>query len=284
MKAGRAGALALIFLFFLCQRENSADRDPLDMIDTPANLDLIFFTRRTTRRNFKGAQNFDIPVSGAVIGASYHQADPANADVLFFHGNGEVVPDYDDAAELFAGAGLNLFVVDYRGYGWSTGSPSLRTLLDDSHKIAEFFLKTMRENAGTGKKHKYFLMGRSLGSGPVCEIALNNKNDFSGLILESGFGDIVPLLRMLGMDLGNSEEALSEMFSNDRKLSKIDLPVLIIHGERDHLIPLQFARQNFEAIRHNNKKILVLPGAEHNNVMTFHRQYFKAMADFVKEN
>ncbi len=87
-----------------------------------------------------------------------HRLPDALARVLFFHGNGEVVADYDDVAPKFAAAGAELWVADYRGYGQSEGVPTLRTLINDAHLIV----------AAVGGP--LVVMGRSLGSAAAAEL------------------------------------------------------------------------------------------------------------------
>ena len=63
--------------------------------------------------------------SGTVQICGYLHPDPsARALMLFFHGNGEIAADYDDLAEFYVGCGVSFWVLDYRGYGRSTGAPS----------------------------------------------------------------------------------------------------------------------------------------------------------------
>jgi pimeloyl-ACP methyl ester carboxylesterase len=98
---------------------------------------------------------------------------------------------------LFNNLGINLFVVDYRGYGSSTGSPSVTSMMTDCHAIFDFVKKYMEKQALTGP---ILLMGRSLGSASALELAATRKNDINTLIIESGFAFSGPLLNIIGVN------------------------------------------------------------------------------------
>ena len=67
------------------------------------------------------------------MGARLHRAEKEGPVILFFHDNGEIVADYDDLAQMYVNAGINFFPVDYRGYGRSTGIPSVAGMMSDCH-------------------------------------------------------------------------------------------------------------------------------------------------------
>src|SRR5262245_40875551 len=99
------------------------------LVDHPLLEETIFFPRRSFQPPPPGARDVRIEVAPAVaLHARVHDAPGAVATIVLFHGNGEVVSDYDDSARDFAEAGAALAVVDYRGYGASDGRPSLRAL------------------------------------------------------------------------------------------------------------------------------------------------------------
>ena len=239
----------------------------------------LFHPRPASGATPTGAQDYKIPVAdGVTLGARWHRFDPALPTVLFFHGNGEVVSDYDDIAPAYEEIDLNLFVVDFRGYGWSTGRPSLRGLKEDGPRVADFFLEELQKS--TEKPPSPFLMGRSLGSSPACEIAGSHGDYFAGLILESGFASVLPLLQLLGVDAGVDDEVVDELFSNHRKLAGVQLQTLLIHGDQDHLIPVAHAHDNYAHLPHDRKTLRTIPAAGHNDLMLF-GDYFGAISDFV---
>ena len=85
----------------------------------------LFFPRPDVSACPAGAVDLRVPVSGATLHLRLHPSADARCTVLLFHGNGEVVADYDDYARSYARAGATLAVVDFRGYGASTGTSTL---------------------------------------------------------------------------------------------------------------------------------------------------------------
>ncbi len=226
-----------------------------------------------------------IPVAeGVVIGGRFHMTEPTAANVLFFHGNGEIVADYDDIAALYNRLGINFLAVDYRGYGRSTGDPTVTSMMRDAHPIYAFVRTWLKENAFVGP---LIVMGRSLGSASVLELAATHGEELDGLIIESGFAFALPLLKLLGVQvwaLGLKED---DGFGNLEKIRAYHGPTLIIHAEYDHIISFSDGEALWDASPSPDKTLLEIPGANHNDIfMHGIREYFDAiknLADKVKK-
>ena len=222
-----------------------------------------------------------IPVTDDVfIGARFHFAHPSSPNLLFFHGNGEIVADYDDIAPLFNAAGLNLLAFDYRGYGRSKGEPTVTAMLHDSHAIFRFTRPWLTANGHTGP---VLIMGRSLGSASAIELAAHYEAEMDGLIIESGFADVGPLLRLFGIDpnrIGFNEEA---GLQQTRKIAGFRKPTLVIHAERDHLIPFEEGLRLYEACGAEDKTMITIRDADHNNIfMVGMNDYLSGLDAFAK--
>jgi fermentation-respiration switch protein FrsA (DUF1100 family) len=222
-----------------------------------------------------------IPVQEDIaIGARFHMAEKSGGNLLFFHGNGEIVADYDELGAVYNQSGINLLAVDYRGYGRSGGRPTVTAMMQDCHIIFHFVLKWLQQNDFTGP---LLLMGRSLGSASVLELAANYKNLIDGLIVESGFAYAGPLLTLLGIDvaaLGFKEE---KGFRNVDKIRNFDKPTLIIHAEFDHIIPYSDGQTLYDTCPSGNKKLLKIPGANHNDIfMRGFQEYLAAVKNIVE--
>ena len=140
-------------------------------LDRPEILQFLFHPRKEVRppRVTSSATELLIPVEDEVeVGAKLHHAEKSSPIILFFHGNGEVVSDYDDIGPVYADMGINFVPVDYRGYGLSTGRPTVTGMMRDSHVIFDF-LKTWF--ADHGLHGPLVIMGRSLGSASALELA-----------------------------------------------------------------------------------------------------------------
>jgi fermentation-respiration switch protein FrsA (DUF1100 family) len=205
-----------------------------------------------------------IPVEeGVVIGARFHMAEKSGGNIIFFHGNGEIVADYDELGTVYNQMGINFLSVDYRGYGRSTGKPTVTSMMGDCHIIFEFVQKWLLQNSFSGP---VILMGRSLGSASVLELAAAYPNLFDDLIIESGFAYAAPLLKLLGINLDALGFEEEKGFRNIDKIKKINNPTLIIHAEFDHIIPFSDGQALYEACPSTNKKLLKIPGANHNDI------------------
>jgi pimeloyl-ACP methyl ester carboxylesterase len=145
------------------------------------------------------ARDLLIPVAGdAAVGARFHPAAAAALTILFFHGNGEIVADYDELAPFYQRQGVNFFPVDYRGYGRSTGDPTVTAMMRDCHEIFRFTRQWLPEMGYPGP---LVVMGRSLGSASALELAAAYPDQVAALIVESGFAYAGPLLQLLGVNL-----------------------------------------------------------------------------------
>jgi alpha-beta hydrolase superfamily lysophospholipase len=235
--------------------------------DIPEILDFLFHPRPDYGGKIpEGAEDFSICTDTDPeihVAARLFSAGGKLPFILFFHGNGEIVSDYDDLGPLYSRLGLNFMAVDYRGYGKSSGNPSVRSMMNDSLAVFDFTVSLMKERGFTGP---LAVMGRSLGSASACEIAMHNQEKIGCLIIESGFSRAVPLLRRLGartsaMDTKNS------IFDNSFKLSGFRKPVLIIHAEHDHIIPFSDALELMASLpEYTDKKLLKIRDADHNSI------------------
>jgi len=205
-----------------------------------------------------------IPVDDAVsVGARFHLVDPAAPNILFFHGNGEIVSDYDDIAGLYARIAINFLPVDYRGYGLSGGRPTVTAMMRDAHAIFAYVRRWLAENRHTGP---LIVMGRSLGSASALELAARYPDDIDGLIVESGFAYALPLLRLMGVATDRLGITESEAFDNTAKIGRYPGPTLVIHAEFDHIIPFTDGEALFAASPDPEKRFLEIPNANHNDI------------------
>ncbi len=252
----------------------------LEMLDAPELLATLFFPQSAKPHSSGEVHDGTIPVENdVVLGYRLWAYDADQPTVLYFHGNGEVAAAYNYIAPEFRRIGTNLLVVDYRGYGWSTGTPTVTTLLTDV-KAVHAALPELLQQAGLGIS-PLFVMGRSLGSAPAIEIASLYPDSFKGVIIESGFATIVPLLERRGIPA--DEFRKTEPVGNRRKMAALSLPLLIIHGERDQLIPVEEGEVLYEASPAELKRLLLIANAGHNDLLRAAERYFAAIADFITE-
>ena len=244
-------------------------------LDRPDVLMLLFHPRRdssaplgtspATETKLPGAQDILVPVEdGITVGVRFHLAGRTQANILFFHGNGEIAADYDEIGPFYNRIGINFLAADYRGYGRSTGHPTVAAMMQDGRTIFQFVSAWLAQNGFTGP---LILMGRSLGSAPAIELAAAHAEQVSGLIIESGFAYAGPLLQLLGVDpaaIGFREETA---FRHLSKIAQFRKPLLIIHAEFDHIIPFSDGQALFDASAAADKTLLKIPRANHNDIL-----------------
>jgi fermentation-respiration switch protein FrsA (DUF1100 family) len=259
-------------------------------LDRPEVLMFLFHPRAEpgptvpsagTNRASAGSTDVLIPVADEVaIGARFHMAEATGGNILFFHGNGEIVADYDELGGIYNQMGINFLAVDYRGYGRSTGTPTVSAMMQDCHAIFDFVRNWLRENDFRGP---IVLMGRSLGSASALELAAASGQAVDGLVIESGFAYAGPLLRLLGIDierLGFHEE---KGFGHIAKIKRFNKPTLIIHAEYDHIIPFSDGQALYQASPADNRTFLKIPGANHNDIfMRGLQEYLAAVGKLVE--
>ena len=250
-------------------------------LDRPEILQIAFYPRKSATKPSKpNAKNYFVEAEkGVKIGCRFYTKGIGCPSLLYFHGNGEIVDDYDWSALFYNEIGINLFVADYRGYGFSDGKPTITNMIKDSHKIFKEFRKIAEE---FGSK-SLFVMGRSLGSIPAIEVIDRYQNEVQGLIIESGPANN---LRQYLIHLIPPNHPIWS--NNSRLLNKVRIrwiykPTLIIHAEYDTLIPLEEGKELYENSGANDKRYEIIPDSDHNDLMFMGKeQYFKAIEKFVK--
>jgi fermentation-respiration switch protein FrsA (DUF1100 family) len=244
------------------------------LLDHPAVSENLFYPRPAFRSPRAGMRDLMVEVApGVRLHARLHEAGDAVAHVVLFHGNGEVVSDYDDAAGSFARAGAALSVIDYRGYGRSEGQPSLRTLLTDARPAFEGVRAQL-------SPLPVIVMGRSLGSACAAELCGTLPEAPAGIIFESGFSDVAGFARRRGLPASMIAQADIDAISPLKKLAGCHAPLLVLHGELDQLIPSAEGRAAYEASAAKDKRLALVPGRGHNDV-SLHEVYWEELTAFV---
>ncbi len=247
-------------------------------LDRPEVLMRLFHPRPEYGSKGKPAKAIDvlIPVENDVVVAGrLHLIEKSAPNILFFHGNGEIVADYDELGPLYNRMGMNFLPMDYRGYGRSTGRPTVTTMMRDSHVIFEFTKEWLDENGYTGN---FIAMGRSLGSASALELASRQKLRMDGLVVESGFAHTGPLLALLGANASAMGFREEKGLRNLEKIRTWDKPTLVIHAEFDHIIPFSDGQALYDACPSSDKTLLKILGANHNDIfMRGLDEYMKAV-------
>ncbi|MBA7614514.1 hypothetical protein ES703_21779 [subsurface metagenome] len=266
-----------------------ADQIDLSLLDRPEILEVIFpivyspfYLSYNLPFSSTDALSYSIEVEeGIKIDCGFWVSGKEAPSILYFHGNGETVTEQDWIAPFYNQRGINLFAADYRGYGSSDGKPTISNMIGDAHTIFKGFKEIISKE---GFKRRLFLMGRSLGSIPAVELAFNYQDEIRGLIIESGTANNFPRL-WSHLEFSEKGTVLNEesLFRNKVKMRQIRTPSLIIHGESDELISVEEGKELYQNSAAQDKRILIIPGAGHNDIMIVEQNlYYDTIGGFIK--
>lgn len=252
-------------------------------LDRPEVVDFLFHPRPEWQSSENSVGIQDVGISSyddTMLWGRFHVAGESSPNILFFHGNGEIVSDYDDLGPVYTRLGINFFPVDYRGYGRSGGRPTITGMMRDAHVIFEY---TCERLLGNGFNGPLMVMGRSLGSASALEIAEHYQDRIDGLIIESGFAHTGLLLGLLGFDMAAAGLSEEDGFGNLKKIRSFLKPTMVIHAEMDHLLPFSEGQALYDASPARDKKLLNIPGANHNDIfIRGFDTYMGAIVEFLK--
>ncbi len=241
--------------------------------DSDAFNQTLFFPRPISDAPPWNAVDHVVDVDGAALHLRIHNGSHPSSTVLFFHGNGEVVTDYDASASAFADAGASLAVVDYRGYGKSTGKPMLRAIMLDAHAVLASTLRLVDGHV--------IVMGRSIGSACANELYADPSalpERVRGFVLESGFTSIPRLAERRNM---HAPAQVEPIFDPIAKLRRGAHPLLILHGARDTLVRPDEAEDAFAASGSTDKELVMLAGRGHNDI-SMAPEYWSKLGAFIR--
>ena len=204
-------------------------------------------------------------------------APDARLTLVWFHGNaGNISHRVENIALLRRAIPLNIFIFDYRGYGRSDGR--LADLSEEAtYHDAEGALAYLRGRADL-RETRLVYFGRSLGAAIAVEMARHHPP--AGLILETPFTSIKDMGRVLlpWLPIGG---LVRTQYDSLAKIREVRAPLLILHGDRDEIVPFEQGRRLFEAA--NEPKIFhTIRGAHHNDTFVAGgRAYFDVWARFL---
>ena len=195
--------------------------------------------------------------------------------LLWFHGNaGNIGTRVPWIRDLHAATGFSIFILDYRGYGRSEGRPSETALYRDATAALEHLRADPRVDPA---RVVYF--GRSLGSAVAAELA--TRHPPMALVLETPF----PSLRWLAREVYPwlpTTRLLRERYDTEQRGALIGVPALVIHGERDEIVPVTGSRRVADALA-GEVELFVVPGARHNDVpVVGGPDYYRRLIEFVE--
>jgi fermentation-respiration switch protein FrsA (DUF1100 family) len=193
--------------------------------------------------------------------------------LLWFHGNGETVAGLAPVLRAFQHPHAALLALDYRGYGASTGTPTVANAVQD----ADAAIAWLRAHVDAFPDH-IVIYGRSAGSGPAIQVAA--KHHVAGVVLESAFTSLPAMarvhFRIFPPFLAGSG------FDNLDTIARVACPVLFVHGDRDRTIPIAMGRALAKRAPMVHE-FWVIPRADHNDTYAMGGDaYGKRVRQFVE--
>jgi pimeloyl-ACP methyl ester carboxylesterase len=240
--------------------------------DTPANHGAQFLAIRIP------IARSDAELSAWWLPADAKLAQPDRVKVLLYlHGNYGNIGDNAAHAARLSRYGVNVLIPDYRGFGESAGPfPSEDQVYEDAETAWQWLLREKHYTPA-----EIVIYGHSLGGAIAIELASHHP-EAAGLIVESSFTSVAEMaqlnsrFRILPMSL-----LVTQRFDSLGRVGSLKMPVLLIHGDKDRVVPLFMAQRLYDSAP-GPKTLVVIPGGGHDNCATVgSEQYVAAVRKFV---
>ena len=212
---------------------------------------------------------------GVKLNGWFIPAEGARGTVLYFHGNAGNISHRVGMIRIFNKMGLNIFIIDYRGYGRSEGRPDEKgTYLDAEAAYA--YLKSR----GDVDEERIALYGKSLGGAVAIDLA--SKRDVPALVSDSAFTSTADIGKeiypFLPMDM-----LVTMKYDNISKIGSVRAPKLIIHSSQDEIIPFRHGERLFEAAS-GPKEFYRMRGTHNDGFLVYEEEFSSRMSDFLKRH
>ncbi len=197
--------------------------------------------------------------------------------LLFFHGNAGNISHRRESIEIFHRLGLNVFIIDYRGYGQSQsngkGKPSEQGLYRDA-AAAWRYLTKQKDIA----PEKIIIFGRSLGG--VIAARLASEVEARGLILESTLSSARDFARQVFKVLARLVVIRFD-FDTVEYLRQVNTPVLVLHSPDDEIMPFNLGEKVFESA-HQPKQFIRMRGDHNNGFSQSQPEYEQQLSNWLE--
>jgi len=212
---------------------------------------------------------FDVAPGVRINGLHFYRKDPHGL-ILYFHGNSRSIKGWAKYARDFYRFDYDVVLVDYRGFGKSTGKRNEKDMLNDMQVVYDKLREDYPED-------HLIVYGRSLGSGFASKLASDNQPRY--LILDAPYYNFRKAVERF-LPILPIRIVLRYHLRTDIWIQKVSCPVYIIHGTRDWLIPI---RHSVALQRKNPDKITLIriEGGGHNN-LPFFDEYHNFIRDILK--
>jgi len=193
--------------------------------------------------------------------------------LLFFHGNAGNISHRRESIEIFHRLGLNVLIIDYRGYGQSEGKPSEQGLYQDATAAWRY----LTENKGLAPE-QIIIFGRSLGGTIAARLAAGVQA--RGLILESTMSSARDFARQVFKVLARLV-VIRYDFNTAEYLEHVNVPVLVLHSPDDEIMPFNLGEKVFESA-HQPKQFVRMRGDHNNGFLLSQPEYEQQLSNWIK--
>jgi len=214
--------------------------------------------------------NFDVAEGVRINGLHFYRGEPKGL-ILYFHGNTRSIKGWAKYAKDFYRYGYDVVLVDYRGFGKSTGKRSETEMLNDMQFVYSSLATEYSEN-------HLIVYGRSLGSGFAAKVASDNNPRY--LILDAPYYNFRKVIERF-LPILPVRFVLRYHLRTDKWIQRVKCPVYIIHGTKDWLIPIRHSEQ-LQKINPRKITLIRIHEGRHNNLPKFD-EYHNFIRDILKE-
>ncbi len=215
---------------------------------------------------------------GETLHSWFLERKDADATIIYFGGNGFLMMKSRSLIDAYSALPVNLVMFDYRGYGRSSGTPTVDGIKADARAVYEAVRNNFPAEPGP-----IYLHGHSMGTFMAAYMAQSHET--AGYILESPITNVDQLTRQLvpwllrpfirfSIDQPVKDE------NNLARVSRIEVPLLVIGGERDEITPLSMAKELYRESSSVNKELVKIEQGTHNDLPNF-EVYRSALTDFI---
>ncbi len=224
---------------------------------------------------------------GAVLRGVALQSTRSNAPyVLLFYGNSELAQYENDRLTWLQRLGFNAVCFDYRGYGYSTGTPDARHIREDAVALYDYVVRRMERSHAPA-----FVYGVSLGTQFAIHVAA--LRPVRGLVLQSPPASAQEELNAYGRQALGIASGLVQLvpsgdvrliFQGRAEIASVHAPLIVVHGDRDNLVPIAEGREVFDAAAAADKRFVQIPGAGHGDIRFSQPPAGPAVAEFLRSH
>lgn len=264
--------LTLLLFTFSCTTIEVTESDAFDAhrTITPATFDVNEYNFHAHTIETSDGESLD---------AWFLEREDAVATVLYLGGNGFLMVKSRPLIQAYANLPVNLLMIDYRGYGLSSGDPTVRGVQEDARSAFRFITSD-----AVPQTDKLYIHGHSMGS--FLSALLTEENSVDGYILESPVTDVeswtkrlVPWIMRPFVRFQIDDEIKTH--NNSDKVASITTPMLIISGTNDDVTPIKMAEELYEKSASEQKKLVRISGGGHNNLSTY-SLFSRSLEEFIR--